>query len=112
MLTLVEDAIRGEGHVSPDTTGVYWRLVYGGSLSDQQLTCFSHRSSGEANSEAKVSFAAGFDATRKNHPRYRAGKEVVDASPGIVVAVETAQGRTSLSRTLRPALNLKDRRPL
>lgn len=37
MLTLVEDAIRESGKVSPDTTGVYFRLVWGGGLSDTQL---------------------------------------------------------------------------
>jgi hypothetical protein len=37
MLTLVEDAIRELGKVSPDTTGIYFRLVWGGGLSDAQL---------------------------------------------------------------------------
>jgi hypothetical protein len=37
MLTLVEDAIRESGKVSPDTTGTYFRLVWGGGLSDTQL---------------------------------------------------------------------------
>jgi hypothetical protein len=37
ILTLVEDAIRESGKVSPDTTGTYFRLVWGGGLSDTQL---------------------------------------------------------------------------
>ena len=37
ILTLVEDAIRESGKVSPDTTGVYFRVVWGGGLSDTQL---------------------------------------------------------------------------
>lgn len=37
MLTLVEDALRESGAVSPDTTGTYFRLVWGGGLSDAGL---------------------------------------------------------------------------
>jgi len=37
ILTLVEDAIREFGKISPDTTGIYFRLVWGGGLSDTQL---------------------------------------------------------------------------
>jgi hypothetical protein len=37
MLTLVEDAISQSGNVLPETTGVYFRLVWGGGLSDTQL---------------------------------------------------------------------------
>ena len=37
MLTLVEDAIREAGTVSPNTTGTYFRLVWGGGLSDAEL---------------------------------------------------------------------------
>jgi hypothetical protein len=36
-LTLVEDAITGQGKVSPETTGVYWRLVFRGWLSESQI---------------------------------------------------------------------------
>jgi gamma-glutamylcyclotransferase len=45
MLTLVEDAIRESGTVSPDTTGIYFRLVSGGGLSDTEL----RRYAGEMN---------------------------------------------------------------
>ena len=38
MLTLCEDAIREKGHVSPDTTGVYFRLVWLNGLPDYVLT--------------------------------------------------------------------------
>jgi hypothetical protein len=37
MLTLVEDAIRESGTISPETTGTYFRLVWGGGLSDAEL---------------------------------------------------------------------------
>lgn len=37
MLTLCEDAIWGKGQVSPDETGVYFRLVWEGGLSDSEL---------------------------------------------------------------------------
>jgi hypothetical protein len=43
MLTLVEDAIRESGKVSPDTTGVYFRLVWGGGLSDTQLNQYAEK---------------------------------------------------------------------
>jgi hypothetical protein len=36
MLTLCEDALREKGSVSPDNTGIYFRLVWGG-LPDQEL---------------------------------------------------------------------------
>lgn len=37
MLTLCEDAIREKGKISPDTTGVYFRLVWGSGLPDSEL---------------------------------------------------------------------------
>lgn len=37
MLTLCEDAIREKGIVSPETTGVYFRLVWGHGLTDAEL---------------------------------------------------------------------------
>jgi len=41
MLTLCEDAIQGKGTVSPQTTGVYFRLVWGG-LNDLELHRYAH----------------------------------------------------------------------
>jgi hypothetical protein len=37
MLTLCEDAIRETGNVSPNTTGIYFRLVWGSGLPDSEL---------------------------------------------------------------------------
>ena len=37
MLTLCEDALRGQGAVSPDESGIYFRLVWGRGLSEQEL---------------------------------------------------------------------------
>ena len=37
MLTLCEDSIRESGRVSPNTTGVYFRLVWGSGLPDSEL---------------------------------------------------------------------------
>lgn len=37
MLTLCEDALRGNGSVSPNTSGVYFRLVWRQGLSDYEL---------------------------------------------------------------------------
>jgi hypothetical protein len=37
MLTLCEDAIRGEGIISPSQTGIYYRLVWGVGYSDRQV---------------------------------------------------------------------------
>jgi hypothetical protein len=37
MLTLIEDAIRDSGNISPDQTGSYFRLVWDGGLSDAEL---------------------------------------------------------------------------
>ena len=37
MLTLIEDAIKERGVITPDTTGTYFRLVWGGGLSDTEL---------------------------------------------------------------------------
>ena len=43
MLTLCEDALRENGTVSPNTTGTYFRLVWGKGLSDEELQRYSHR---------------------------------------------------------------------
>ena len=43
MLTLCEDAIHGKGFVSPEETGVYFRLVWGQGLSDSELRRYSSR---------------------------------------------------------------------
>lgn len=37
MLTLCEDALAGNGSVSPENSGVYFRLVWGHGLSDEEL---------------------------------------------------------------------------
>lgn len=37
MLTLVEDALREKGRVSPETTGAYFRLVWGHGLRDSEF---------------------------------------------------------------------------
>jgi hypothetical protein len=41
MLTLCEDAIRGDGEVSPEQTGIYFRLVWGHGLPDEDLKRYS-----------------------------------------------------------------------
>jgi hypothetical protein len=43
MLTLCEDALREDGVVSPDTTGVYFRLVWGHGLPDGELRRYARR---------------------------------------------------------------------
>jgi hypothetical protein len=43
MLTLVEDAIYGRGEVSPTETGVYFRLVWRGWLSDADLKRYASK---------------------------------------------------------------------
>lgn len=43
MLTLCEDAISGHGHVSPEGTGTYFRLVWGHGLSDLQLGQYANK---------------------------------------------------------------------
>lgn len=37
MLTLVEDALREHGHVSPETTGTYFRLAWGRGLAHEEI---------------------------------------------------------------------------
>jgi len=37
MLTLIEAAIDGKGNIPPDTTGIYWRLIYRHGLSDAEF---------------------------------------------------------------------------
>lgn len=41
MLTLCEDAVRGEGHVAAETTGVYFRLVWERGFSHQLLANYA-----------------------------------------------------------------------
>jgi hypothetical protein len=41
MLTLCEDAITGSGNVSPEQTGIYFRLVWGHGLPDEDLKTYS-----------------------------------------------------------------------
>jgi tetratricopeptide (TPR) repeat protein len=43
MLTLCDDAIREKGIVSPNTTGIYFRLVWGGGLSDAELKRYAKK---------------------------------------------------------------------
>jgi len=43
MLTLCEDAIREKGVVSPDTTGIYFRLVWAAGLPDSELQRYASR---------------------------------------------------------------------
>jgi hypothetical protein len=43
MLTLCEDAIRENGVVSPDNTGIYFRLVWAAGLPDSELRRYSRR---------------------------------------------------------------------
>lgn len=43
MLTLVEDALRESGTVSPNTSGVYFRLVWRQGLSDHELRRYATR---------------------------------------------------------------------
>jgi hypothetical protein len=43
MLTLCEDAIRENGVVSPDTTGIYFRLVWVAGLPDAELRRYASR---------------------------------------------------------------------
>ena len=43
MLTLVENAIAGRGDVSPTETGVYFRLVWRGWLSDAELKRYASK---------------------------------------------------------------------
>ena len=43
MLTLCEDALRENGLVSPDTTGIYFRLVWGQGLPDEDLRRYAAR---------------------------------------------------------------------
>lgn len=42
MLTLFEDAIQTKGNVPPESTGVYWRLVYRHGLSDSELNRYAN----------------------------------------------------------------------
>jgi hypothetical protein len=52
MLTLVEDAITTQGPgISPQQTGVYWRLVFRGWLSEDDLNRYARQSSDLYNSD-------------------------------------------------------------
>ncbi len=42
MLTLFEDAIQTKGNVPPESTGVYWRLVYRHGLPDSELNRYAN----------------------------------------------------------------------
>ncbi len=42
MLTLCEDAIRESGVISPNTTGIYFRLVWGSGLSYREIERYAH----------------------------------------------------------------------
>ena len=54
MLTLIEDAILGEGSVSPEVTGTYIRAVWSGRLSDSELKRYAKRISDLGNSSPIV----------------------------------------------------------
>jgi hypothetical protein len=43
MLTLCEDALRENGEVSPNTTGIYFRLVWGHGLPDAELRRYARQ---------------------------------------------------------------------
>jgi hypothetical protein len=43
MLVLIEDAITESGHVSPDTTGSYFRLVWLRGMTDQQFSSYAEK---------------------------------------------------------------------
>jgi hypothetical protein len=43
MLTLCEDAIRGKGDVSPQETGIYFRLVWGQGVTDAEVRQYARR---------------------------------------------------------------------
>ncbi len=52
MLTLVEDAVRENGSISPETTGTYFRSVWGGRLSDAELKRYAKQIAELGNSSA------------------------------------------------------------
>jgi hypothetical protein len=56
MLTLVEDAIRENGLISPETTGTYFRFVWGGRLSDSELKRYAKQIDELAKSSASNAF--------------------------------------------------------
>lgn len=66
MLTLVEDAIRESGKISPDTPEIYFRVVWGGALSDSQLKIYAEKIYGlsQANEEGCTLSGMGFTAIR------------------------------------------------
>lgn len=43
MLTLCEDALRENGDVSPETTGIYFRLIWGSGLPEAELKRYARR---------------------------------------------------------------------
>jgi hypothetical protein len=56
MLTLVEDAIRENGLISPETTGTYFRTVWLGGLSDADLKRYAKESDELNKSDASEAF--------------------------------------------------------
>jgi Restriction endonuclease len=57
MLTLVEDALREHGSVSPETTGTYFRLVWGRGLSHEEVNRYAAEFDRLANASPEL---AGF----------------------------------------------------
>jgi hypothetical protein len=56
MLTLCEDALREHGRVDPDTTGTYFRLVWGYGLSHSELTRYAKEFHALAESDRQRAF--------------------------------------------------------
>jgi hypothetical protein len=56
MLTLVEDAIAGEGHVDPEKTGSYFRLVWCTGMADSQVRRYAQKISAFAKDNGTAAF--------------------------------------------------------
>jgi hypothetical protein len=56
MLTLVEDAIAGEGHVDPEKTGSYFRLVWWTGMADSQVRRYAKEISAFAKDNGTAAF--------------------------------------------------------
>ncbi len=54
MLTLVEDALRENGVVSPETTGTYFRLVWGYGMSHDELAHYARDANQKALADASL----------------------------------------------------------
>jgi hypothetical protein len=54
MLTLVEDAIAGDGHVDPAGTGVYLRVVWYHGMADSEVRRYANEMAAFAHSDAKA----------------------------------------------------------